>query len=112
MTASLPALTPSQASQMRAELPVTEIRFGNGYASRRQAGLRPAQRYWTLVWSALSRAECQMLDSFFVEHAGTIPFAWEPPSLTGRQLYLCQNWQTINQAGALFELTARLVPHQ
>lgn len=72
---------------------VTVMRFGDGYAQRRPAGLNSQLKRYT-VSVKVANTQQAALQSFLSRHGGVKAFVWSPP-LEGRQVkVVCAKWKS------------------
>lgn len=105
-TFSPPRAATSQSS-LTVELRTVETTFGDGYTQRGSDSLNIVGRTWTAVWPSLSAAEAAEIESFFVDHKGTIAFLWKGPCDTETMKYRCKTWQR-SFAGKRLSLSATM----
>lgn len=108
---TMPNIPIAEASDVRAELAVEEISFGNGFTQRLPRGTGGLNREWQVKWEHLTSAEINQLEAFFVSHRGSTAFYWTPPLPAKIGLYICRRWQHRPLGAGYHNMTAQLVSH-
>ena len=105
---SLPDISPEQRSQLKSNLPVQALRFGDGQHQHISLGLGQTELDWQLRWSGLTLEQVKKLDQFFKDHKGITAFGWTPPDAIGAGRFICSQWLITATAGGRYVMQARL----
>lgn len=76
---TLPDICPSYSLAVAPEFAVDSVKFGDGYEQRRPSGLNSVAESWQVSWSAISRADYELLYGFLVARRGVEAFMWQAP---------------------------------
>ncbi|MET3602030.1 phage tail protein [Martelella mangrovi] len=88
-----PPKPPSVESTRDTEFRVLESSFGDGYSQRAGAGLNAEGVTFNAVWSVLSVAQADQIETFFRAHGGYRAFEWKAPRDARPRLYRCKTWK-------------------
>jgi phage-related protein len=102
-----PPLPPEPGTGRQPKLNILETEFGDGYTSSTPNGYNHIRQTLSLAWSGLTLPEAQVMDNFFTQQGGTIPFFYTHYSYGVAKRWLCNEWDMKNDAG-LWRFTAKL----
>lgn len=104
---TFPSVAVSEGSTPKETAPrVIRYKFGDGYTQRVSDGINNILVDWTLVWTDLSPANRETLDTFLRGKGGVTAFYWTPPLESTPRKYTCSKWQFTPHSGAYFTGTA------
>lgn len=99
---TLPDIPPDFGPQLQVQFAVDEVKFGDGYAQRRPAGLNSVSERWPVRWSLLTRAEYEELYEFLKVRQGVRAFLWKPPWEDAPRKWVCQELTSQRPTSARF----------
>ncbi|UJW85768.1 phage tail protein [Devosia sp. SL43] len=103
-----PPLAPSPGTQHKRALKLLEAGFGDGYSQPTPDGLNHIRRSVSLTWDALTLAQKDAIDDFFVGKGGTQSFLYQPHGDAVPVLWTCKEWSVTAPAGR-WQISATLV---
>lgn len=95
-----PPVPPSVGSSANHKPRVLRADFGDGYNQRAADGINTDLEKLSLVWSVLTIAEADLIDSFLSARGGHEKFLWTAPRSSVEKLWVCPDWSrdTVSKA--------------
>ena len=97
---------PSPGTENTPELKILSAQFGDGYTQETPDGINHIRSVWRLKWDALTPAQADAIEAFFVAQKGTTPFWWKEVSTGPWIKVTCKEWSRTR--GAPHTVTATL----
>ena len=106
-----PPVAPSpQGTQKQVSGRVRRAEFGDGYSQRAPDGLNFVGRQVTLSWPALSAADSDTIEAFFIaQNSGATPFLYTLYNESTQYQWTVASWTKAYVDGDIVSLTATLV---
>lgn len=110
MTTFTPSPAPSaQGTSKQVAARVRRAQFGDGYSQRARDGLNYVARGVTLSWPALTSAEADTLEAFFIAQGGADVFTYTLPLESTAYKWTCATWSRSPADNPIQSMTATLV---
>jgi phage-related protein len=87
-----PPVPPSPGTKTKFTPKLRKVEFGDGYTQVTRDGLNHLRRQVPLTWEALTIAQAQALEDFFVGKGGDTPFLYALSDDSVRQ-WRCEDWE-------------------
>lgn len=83
--------------------------FGDGYNQEVADGINNQRPQLSLSWDALSAADKNLLEAFFVERGGWQPFMWTFPGDGAQTKWKCRPWTVKLTHAKLWAINATFI---
>ena len=101
-----PPIPPSPGTSVKPKLRVLKAQFGDGYQQTTHKGLGSRSREIQLTWETLLPDQAKAIISFFLDHAGDVPFYYTPSDAPSPIKWKVTEFDQRTKKGGLRTVTA------
>lgn len=103
-----PPIGPSPGTAFKPQIKILEAEFGDGYSQPTPDGLNNVRETVELKWDALTQAQMNTINNFFVARKGAQPFYYKPSGVSTTLKWTCKEWSRSFNDG-VWQFNATLV---